>query len=141
MGFPKPGKRPRESCSSQVIQTFPEAQPGCRDSLQSCEAKGGSDGRWGWGGGLYFPPAPWYLSCCAAESHLPLSMSHPLEPPPAHSVGSSPVGPGTFACRLAGEREGSQASLWSLVTGTSLRPRTWGPLCPSHTLPAPQVPH
>lgn len=51
---------------------------------------------------------PWYLSCCAARSHLLLSVSHLLEPPPARSVASSPVGPGTFACRLAGEREGAR---------------------------------
>ena len=86
--------------------------------------------------GLGFLPTSWYLSYCAAGSHLPLSTSHLPEPPPTHSALSSPVGPGTFACRLAGEREGSQTSLWSLVTDT-----LGSSLCPSHAFPALQVPH
>lgn len=118
--------------------------------LQGCEGIGGT-GVQGAGLGvgvrmgegiLSFLPTPRYLFCCAAGSHLPLSMSHLLGPPPAHSVVSSPVGPGTFPCRLAGEREGSQTSLWSLDTGTSLRPQGVGSsLYPSHTFPTLQVPH
>lgn len=80
---------------------------------------------------------PRYLSCCAAKSHLPLSTSHLLEPPPARSSESSPVGPGTFACRLAGEREGarppygpwSQAPVWG--------PWGWSSLCAAVCLPCP----
>lgn len=78
---------------------------------------------------------PRYLSCCAARFHLPLSMSRLLEPPPARSSASSPVEPGTFACRLAGEREGarppcgpwSQAPLWGPWGWSSL----WDAALPS----------
>lgn len=65
---------------------LPKAQPGCWDNLQSSKETGGLGYREQVWGVLSFPLTPRYLSCCVAGSHLPLSMSHPLEPPPAHSA-------------------------------------------------------
>lgn len=92
---------------------------------KGCEGMEGP-GTGSWCDGL---STPQYLFCCAAGSHLPLSMSHLLELPPAPSVASSPVGPGTFACRLAGEREGARppSGPWSQTPAWGLK--VWGLFC------------